>query len=346
MRYRDSTEKPYQLVPFASERPSRKVGLGQDRLQEERISGWLEVEFVTLTPLQVATGIVDFIRTTGGKERLALTQASVKHRADDDPNRITRQTVLPGSSLKGAIRSLVEVLSPSCVLVVSDLVRSALPRRLIRCTDPKNLCPACRLFGSQNYQGQISIDDAKVPPRSLIIIGTPLLWAPARTRGRGLPPLYLEHGEVKGRKVYKHHKTASGPEPRVVIKQNVRIPTRLSFTNLTEGELGLLVTALGNHPQYPFPIKIGAGKPVGMGSVEVHIQKAVLLSGSEGVKRTGRLGKAVERGECLEGETLKARLAQWTQKAQQEQLLLIEQLQEVAQVLSRQNLNIPAPERY
>jgi hypothetical protein len=193
---------------------------------------------------------------------------------------------------------LVEALSFSCIPIASGLVRSALPRWLTRCTSSSSLCPACRLFGTQEYQGQISVADAIVPFGNLSLIGTPLLWAPARSRGRGLPPRYLHQGETRGRKVYEHRKTASGPDPRVVIKAGVTIPMRISFFNLSEAELGLLVAALGNHPQHSFPIKIGAGKPVGMGSVEVRIQAAVLLSGGErssvpdawAKRQTGRSG--------------------------------------------------------
>ncbi|HID31471.1 MAG TPA: hypothetical protein EYP19_15925, partial [Desulfobacterales bacterium] len=318
-------------------------GAGQDRLHGGKWSGWFDIEFHTLMPVQVATGITDFVRTRSG-ERLALTQAMVKRRLLDDPRRSGIAVVLPGSSLKGALRSLVEALSRSCVLVVGGLTRSALPRHLTRCANPDNLCPACRLFGSQDYQGQVSIADASVPSGSRVIMGTPLLWAPARSQGRGLPSRYLERGRARGRKFYKHHRVASGPDPRVVIKQGVTIPTRITFTNLTSAELGLLVSALGCHPQYSFPIKLGAGKPIGMGSVEVNMQRVVLLSGSEGVQRAGRLGKAISKAECLEGEALKERLVEWTQQAEQEELLLTEQLEELAQIFERSSLNTPAPE--
>lgn len=345
--WQKSTEKPYQFVPFPTEQPLRKEGAGQDRIQKGYLSGWLELELVTLSPLQVATGITDFVKSTRG-EQLALTQVSMKRRDASDPSRMIRATVLPGSSLKGAVRSLVEALSPSCVPIVSSLVLSTLPRHLTRCTDVKRLCPACRLFGmsggeKNNYIGQVSISDAQVPPGNLSYLSTPLLWAPARSRGRSLPPRYLSQGKAKGRKLYEHRRAASGPDPRFVIKEGVTIPTRLYFTNLSEAELGLLIAALGNHPQYPFPIKIGAGKPVGMGSVEVQIKAAVLLAGGEGIKQAGRLGGAMGKAERVEGDTLKGRLAQWAKKAEQQRLLLTEQLKEVAKVLAKANLSKPAP---
>lgn len=348
MQQREIVPKPYQLVPFPAGQPQRKKGVGQDRVREKEegknlFSGWLDIELLTLRPLQVATGITDFVRTASG-ERLAQAQASIKHIAAD-PSRVIQSPVLPGSSLKGAIRSLVEVLSPSCVRIVGGLVRSARPMHLTACTDAKNLCPACRLFGTQDYKGQVSIGDAMLPLGSLAVLGTPLLWTPARSRGRGLPPRYLDsRGKAKGSKVYEHRQTASGADPRVVVRPHVSTPTRLSLTNLSGAELGLLVAALGNHPQHSFPIKIGAGKPVGMGSVEVRIKTAVLLAGGDVVKRAGRLGKAIDRAERLDGPILTQRIAKWTQQAQEEKMLLPEQLVEVAKALDRTNLDKPAPD--
>lgn len=334
--------KPFQLVSLPKGQPQRSIGVGHDRAQRNSFSGWLDVQLLTLRPLQVATGITDFVRTSRG-EQLMLTQCAIDRIDLDNPDRLISTTVLPGSSLKGAVRSLVEALSGSCVLTVGRLTRAARPSRLTSCNKASALCPACRLFGAQDYQGQVSLADAIVPPGSLAVIGTPLLWAPARSRGRGLPPLYLARGEIKGRKLYEHRQVTSGPDPRMVIKENVIIPLRINITNLTRAELGLLLTALGQHPQYPFCIKLGGGKPVGLGSVEVRVKTVALLSGGEVFKRAGRLGKAIDKAERLEGAVLTERIAEWVRAAETEKVLLSEQLREVAQVLHRDNLKRPAP---
>ncbi|WP_448377680.1 hypothetical protein, partial [Fervidobacterium sp.] len=54
----------------------------------------------------------------------------------------------------------------------------------------------------------------------------------------------------------------------------------------------VLLTALGLHPDYPFPIKLGGGKPVGLGSVQVKCQRINLLQGADALKTIGRLGQA------------------------------------------------------
>lgn len=324
-------EKPYDFVDFPSVSVQREEPAGHEQTAPDRVSGWFEAELFTLRPVQVASGITDFIRTQSG-ERLALS------------NVVGQKTVpaLPGSSLKGAIRSLLEAICASCVPLANPRVRPYMPRRLGRCTDPQRLCPACRLFGAQDYQGQVAFEDATAPGASLQLIGTPLLWTPARSRGRGLPPRYLKGNEARGRKFYRHGQLAQGPDPRVVIKEGITINTRISFDNLTEAELGLLVSALGNHPQHQFLIKVGAGKPVGMGSVEIRLKAAVLLKGKAAIKAAGRLGSGSER---LEGTNLKDRLKQWTLAAEQgkQPLLLKDQLEKLAGILRREELTNPSP---
>jgi len=154
-----------------------------------------------------------------------------------------------------------------------------------------DLCIACRLFGAQDYQGHVSFEDAVAPKGSLVLLGTPLLWTPARG-GRGLPPRYLERDRAKGRKFYRHARPPSGVDPRACIKSGAELPLRIHFLNLSEAELGVLFTALGLHPDHPFPIKLGGGKPVGLGSVQIILNRVTLLQGADALKATGRLGQA------------------------------------------------------
>lgn len=334
--------KPYKLVSFPSAEPQREEPAGRAQLHAQRHTGWFDLEFETLTPVQVASGITDFVRA-GGQSQLALMQITLDRYAEDDSGNTVPTAILPGSSIKGALRSLVETLSPSCVQVYNRFTRNAVPRRLSSCGGAHALCPACRLFGTQDYQGQLNFADALVPEGFLSLLGTPLLWQPARSEGRGLPGRYLAGKEAVGRKLYEHREPATGPDPRLVVREGARIPFRLSFINLTAAELGLLVTAFGQHPDKPFFFKLGAGKPVGLGSIAAKIKNAALLAGGDALKKAGRLGKANERGERLAGDALTKRVKEWTTQAAEQQMLLAAQLTEVAQTLRRENLYQPAP---
>jgi len=336
-----SPELPYELVEFPSDSGAgrRSVG-GHHRLagDADRISGRLELELKTLRPVQVASGRTDFVKPAGGREQLALREVSILKYGSGTPPQPQRVPVLPGSSLKGVVRSLVEIISPSCMMVMDFRVRKVLPRGLGRCAEPGSLCPACRLFGTQDYQGQVGFVDAEVPPDSLQLLGTPMLWTPARSRGRNLPSGYLKNGRARGRKVYRHSLLAKGPDPRVAIKPGVNIPAQLFLENLVPEEMGLLLAALGLHPGYKFPIKIGAGKPVGMGSIEVSLKRVQVFRGPLSLKQSGRWGGSRQK---LSSSELQEHVRAWIRTAEETKLLLPRSLAALAEVLSMDNLDQP-----
>jgi len=280
-------EKPYDFVPFPKERPYREKGAGQDKLNPCLLSGTLELTLHTLTPVHVGLGYSDFV-TAGNQEYLAALQASKPVREADA---VRRRYLIPGSSLKGAVRSIVEAITRSCIRITQGRHRPYIPQGYGGCMSVNDLCIACRLFGAQDYQGHVSFEDAVAPRGSLVLLGTPLLWTPARG-GHGLPPRYLQGNQARGRKFYRHARPPSGVDPRACIKSGAELPLRIHFLNLSEAELGVLLTALGQHPDHPFPIKLGGGKPVGLGSVQIILNRVTLLQGVDALKATGRLGQA------------------------------------------------------
>jgi CRISPR/Cas system CSM-associated protein Csm3 (group 7 of RAMP superfamily) len=280
-------EKTYDFVPFPKRRPDRKKGAGQDKLNPCLLSGTLELTLHTLTPVHVGLGYSDFIKT-GNQEYFAALQASKPVREADA---VRRRYLIPGSSIKGAVRSIVEAITRSCIRITQGRHRPYIPQGYGGCMSVNDLCIACRLFGAQDYQGHVSFEDAVAPKGSLVLLGTPLLWTPARG-GRGLPPRYLQGNQARGRKFYRHARPPSGVDPRACIKSGAELPLRIHFLNLSEAELGVLLTALGLHPDHPFPIKLGGGKPVGLGSVQIILNRVTLLQGVDALKATGRLGQA------------------------------------------------------
>jgi hypothetical protein len=327
-------EKPYVLIDFAAPQPARQGVAGHHLAQDGKLTGRIELYLIARSPLQVASGSFEVLKTSQGEEIVAM--GSGVERRNEQTGRPQRQPVLPGSSLKGAFRSLVETISPSCVISVGRASRQEIPRPLTLCTKVQQLCPACRLFGmsgsgNENYMGQVHIADATLVDGGPAIIRTPLLWTPARGRG-GLPYRYLKAGLAKGRKVYYHSLPARGPDARVALKTGSTLRTEIHFTNLTPGELGLLIAGLGLHPDYRFLPKIGAGKPVGMGSTETYIQTVELYGA---VKERGRLGG---RTTIYQGDALAEQIKGWVQAAQTEQLLREEALEQVADVLKLSNL--------
>jgi len=326
------SEKPYEFVSFPPG-PNRDEPVGHHRfaLTAGKHTGMMEITLTARRPVQVASGLMDVVKLKSGETAVALM------------TKIRRRVyVIPGSSLKGVVRSIVEAISPSCVRVVGWRTRPFLPRRMNPCSQMEDLCPACRLFGMsggrrKNYAGQVHFEDAVMVEGRPVVVRTPLLWAPARSR-RGLPPRYLRGREVKGRKFYYHGTLAKGPDARIAAGTGSTFNVRIHFENLSDAELGLLLAALGQHPEKPFLLKVGAGKPVGMGSVEVDVERMILQGN---LAESGRMGKAVR---VVEGEALKDKMEGWMRKAQEEKLLDIEALGELQSILRSENLSRLSPE--
>jgi len=325
-------EKPYDFVPFPKRRPYRQKGAGQDKLNPCLLSGTLELTLRTLTPVHVGLGYSDFIKA-GNQEYLAALQASKPVREADA---VRRRYLIPGSSIKGAVRSIVEAITCSCIRITQGRHRPYIPQGYGGCMSVNDLCIACRLFGAQDYQGHVSFEDAVAPKGSLVLLGTPLLWTPARG-GRGLPPRYLQGNQARGRKFYRHARPPSGADPRACIKSGAELPLRIHFLNLSEAELGILLTALGLHPSHPFPIKLGGGKPVGLGSVQVVCQRITLLQGADALKATGRLGQS----QTLVGDALDKFTTRCAQAA--DKLIDGDALGELEAILDEAGLRETAP---
>ncbi len=324
--------KPYDFVPFPPRvDQSEPAGHHRFALAGEKHTGVMEITLVAKRPVQVASGLVDLIKLKSGETAAAIM------------TRIRRKVyVIPGSSLKGVVRSIVEAISPSCVRVADSRTRSFLPRMMNPCSRVESLCPACRLFGMsggrhESYAGQVSFEDAVMVKGNPVVVRTPILRAPARSR-QGLPPRYFRGKELRGRKFYYHGTLAKGPDARVAAETGAVFKASISFENLSGAELGLLLAALGQHPQKPFLLKVGAAKPVGMGSVEVKVDRITLLGD---LRSSGRMGKAAQP---IEGEALEEKAREWVREAEEAGLLDTGALRELWEILREENLSLPSPE--
>jgi len=252
--YQPTAPKPYGFVridPLRDE--DRRHPAGHDSYKEGTVSGTLRGEIYILSPVHVASGTLE----TQKVPEDPLYKAHVRSGG---------QAVIPGSTLKGVVRSVVEAISPSCVRITRARTNK-LSRNAAGCRDKKKLCVACRMFGSLGYQGQVRFTDAVLRQgQGTQLVRTPSLYMP-RTREGGV---YLERGQVKGRKFYRHGQPALGNVPVEVCPADSKLDFALHFDNLAPAELGLLLTALGlGEPS--LALKLGGGKPTCYGSVQVRM---------------------------------------------------------------------------
>lgn len=185
-----------------------------------------------------------------------------------------------------------------------------LPEHLRHCESYDALCPACRTFGwvkpanterseQGGYRGRLRFTNATIktsvplPPIRLAELGSPkptttrfYLTAPDGKPGKGRSDAECGYdgnqgkNTLRGRKIYRNF--APDPQYMVAKEANNRNRTILDpegagaqfefeirFENLYPEELGALLWALtlgGEGAQ-----KVGMGKPLGLGSVDVHL---------------------------------------------------------------------------
>ena len=189
--------------------------------KKERYSGILECRLTAKTPLFVFDP--RFVR---GVYR--------NHQTVDFPV-VNGDAIIPGTSLKGVIRSVVEAVETCCFTLPTDWrdgtktyqgrgitkyksLKVRLPKGFEHCSQPgkdnrpRALCPACRLFGSLDpkgrwaYAGNVSIGDAISPRGEYTLMNYLTLDVLSTPKPEGRPGAYtLEDGEtIKGRKFYRH----------------------------------------------------------------------------------------------------------------------------------------------
>lgn len=258
--------KPFDYVPFA-DRVDKTPPAGHHRFDPDLLTGYLAGEIVVLTPLHVASGGIELTERVAPQfaKQSPLIKAFVRSGG---------VRVIPGSTLKGAVRSVVEAITPSTVGKVDR--RTGVPFVLEEPrgvdkkkppTDEKNmLSPADRMFGVMDYLGPVQFGDAPQIGDAVMLVEQPSLYAP-RTLG-----------PVKGRKFYKHGRPAKGNVPvEAVPPEGGRFVWRCDFSNLSAAELGVLLIALGQGDP-PLHLKLGGGKPACYGSVRVQRAKLRLHS--------------------------------------------------------------------
>lgn len=247
--FQQPAPKPFAFMPLP-DRVNRQRPTGHDLYNAECTTGQIQGTIEALSPIHIGSGVIDL-----GQD-VELIKTAV---------RTSGNAVIPGSSLKGAIRSVVEVISESCVCKVSGRIRRAVPRNFAECRRKEQLCVACRIFGAMGFQGNVAIQDAPQIEGKIVTKRVPELYAPGRYQRR--------MRDTPGHKFYMHGQVASGETPVEACEVGSKFRFVVQIDNLRQAEWGLLFTALGHHPEHPFKIKIGGAKPVCFGSIDFQFER-------------------------------------------------------------------------
>lgn len=268
MHQRPPTEpKPFFWIPL-KEKPALDRPPDLDRFTDE--SGGLELQLEVLSDyLHVGSGQFE-LKTIGGREQAHYAFA----RRDE-------KLVIPGSSLKGAVRAVLEALSNSC-LVVQRGSPERIPSSHRPCSSDGLFCPACRLFGTTRRRGRVHFSDAVAVGAvrgEVIKIGD--LWPPRNARGR---KFYRSGG------MPRHDLTAARNFRFIeAVHRGSRFASVLYFENVRPAEMGLVLRAMGfdlddaGRVVQAFPIKVGGAKPRCLGAVRFNVTNLRLVRPGPGL---------------------------------------------------------------
>lgn len=274
-------DKPYGWVEVGPEPVRRALSnVRHDVIDPNAFTGRLILHLRAVTPVHVGAG--EYTLDSSGRP----VQAFVRSRG---------VPVIPGSTVKGAVRSLAEAVSLSCNPLGEP--RDRCPKTV----DKQELaCAACRLFG---YAGPRSSLRSRVRFGDCTLDGWPAsgglevvtLPQPFPARGRG----------IHLRKFYRHVPLRAGPFPVEAVQAGATFTGEVWFLNLSLEELRLLAFSLGLDGS--FHHKIGFAKSAGLGSVAISVSEVAFRLAPRGEKpdlaglareygaADGRVGQAVRK---------------------------------------------------
>jgi hypothetical protein len=223
-----------------------------------KYTGSMTCILTALTPIHIGSGVYEL---AGDNPVRGLMTADGK-------------AIVPGTSLKGAIRSIAEAISDSCMRITRLRVGEAPACNEVRSKHRgKNqekggetkLCPCCRIFGGLGYQGRVSFTDARLT-LGVTTIHTIQSPYPPRESARAYKDA---QGQFNGRKFYYHGEPVPSQrgEPYQVIAEKSELRCAMNFENLTAEEFCLVLVAMGILDD--IIIKVGGGKQAMLGSIEI-----------------------------------------------------------------------------
>jgi CRISPR/Cas system CSM-associated protein Csm3 (group 7 of RAMP superfamily) len=311
---------PYDFVPIDfTTSPKRRPPLLHDKFQE--LSGRIDCQLTAETSI--------FIPETESPEPKQF---------------ITRNDIpiIPGSSLKGMLRNLVETIGSGCFVLFDEMYERRrvdygkyLPKSFRKCDSLEKLCIACRMFGmlerGEVFLGNVSVSDATTEPgrytQSPPIYTKALMEPKPRHQAFYLrkvqkPGSTEARTYLAGRKFYFHSPRVLTDTSKTKYNQHICPLAKgsvftftVDFTNLSNDELPVLLYALALEPTMRH--KIGLAKPLGLGSVKIEIKQIILIDYKQ--RYTTQAAPQELTGTACD-DYIKEKIAQFTNNKQSETL--------------------------
>ncbi|HBL25938.1 MAG TPA: hypothetical protein DD490_03785 [Acidobacteria bacterium] len=237
---------------------------------------WLRNRLTGILTLTLTTPPGQYV--SPGTGRLALTGEGPTAVVAQQAERAAGTPVLPGSGIKGAVRTHYEILSSSCdPFAWTDRSR----RHEERCTR-RSCCEACSLFGVLGWTGRVSFGDAAPLGAGAVqtrVEEVPTPWGPHGDKTRGDFRIYDQAESVQ----FEEDTRTWRKRPKDLTREvyTGAFETRMTFWNTTAEELGRLLVAmgLGADEATRFDLRLGGVKYDGKGAVTVAPTRLRLSAG-------------------------------------------------------------------
>lgn len=214
------------------------------------LSGKLHLNIKTLTPIFINSGYEDH-------DGDLLYRCFQKY---------CGKPVIPGSTLKGVLRTISQAVSYSCVDVSRNIERDLPFRNNYDCS-----CIVCKTYGKMGEKGCVSFGDFPLKEGATEILKTPVLMSPHVEKRE----IYYMNGKLRGIKFYRHgdyRKVENARIPVEAVMPGSVFEGEITFQDMHEKQLMLLCYSLGLDGS--FALKIGGNKPGYFGSCEVQVIEA------------------------------------------------------------------------
>lgn len=246
----------------------------------DKSSGEIIFILTTRSPIHIGSGIYELAEDTDTIGNEKVVKGIVKENG---------LPVIPGSSLKGAFRSITEAISYSCLDTKCQAKKES-----------DGVCVACSIFGAMGFMGRFSYSKATIINEEVyksIKAKTPVpksieMWIPQKDRNKRKFYPYIEYlsdnfWQSENRSEFANTTNYENinkfvkekvVEPYDFIPKGIEMKFKGKFENMNGNELGLVLLGMGigenNEPI--FQPHIGGSKPFCFGAIEVRVDKVFI----------------------------------------------------------------------
>ncbi len=269
-------DKPYEFVPLLEKCEKEKYS-SHNLAEKDTYSGKLKLEILVESPLHIGSRQQDYDEYGSVIKKQMRRNGCI---------------IVPGSSLKGVVRSIAEAVSYSCAVKApyQELERLLPPLNNTACKNinKEGLCITCSIFGmagrKDSYRGKVQFEEFVMKSGSTVYEKLPPLKSPSCDKVCYFAGTEKEGERQKtgflGRKFY-----GTGREAQIESNEKSRyemiapgsvLEGEVIFQNLRkeEGKVLFYALGIGHH----FTMKLGYGKPLGYGETKVILKEVETLA--------------------------------------------------------------------